>query len=1493
MTVATERKSAYEKALLIASGPAMLERMVRPLKEAGLAVNACESFQDAEKLFDGQALVVLPIKEDEQDEAKAFIEQLRNKTVSPYILGVGRCDEARRQSLVAKMGLNDLITYPFVEEEVQQRLASFRSWCQMPAPNALSAPEETSIEVPRAQDEVLTEMLQTTRVSLFAGVPEGEDEEAPESIYCREAPVGIAMFDRKLGYLLANPRWIQQFRLKDKQVLGRSQFEVFPKLHPNWKKIYQRCLNGETRRGRETVNSVDGPVEMRWEVRPWHYRSGQIGGVTIAFEEAWKASGQPAPAEPAAKVDQPAEAGGLPEQLESPALILDLQGEVLECNEAAKRLGLSKPEDTFLEELRQDPNKLSLTTLAELPGSSDRVAWSATVLRDSKGEPERILRVGVLLEEAMLPKVEKVVVESAAVEVVSVEDAKAPSIPSFDNESLDELSALLWKANLRGEITYFNRAWLEFRDRPLARELNGGWLDGLHASDARVTKDIVAEAIRNQKSLSHTFRLKSGKGDFASYDMWVSPYHSSDGELLGFYGHCEEHSEADKPAESLGFARTLLGKVAKRSQGESEALLKEVRQDANEALSKLADAEREIVSLKESLQAKPEALTEQRAEVLPEGPFMMLQTDAGGSLSAVNAAWNKAFNQAADAAPVSDWLEVIPDAKERQTTRELLVSAASQGVATTCRFTWKQADQVEAHMELQAVPLLDNAGVSVGLSGLVRDVTDEHGALQTLQSIVSPEEPLSPSATVSKLFTELSNKLPQWQRDRSSGDEELSAFREIFDHVAVGVVLLGADGKAIFANRRHRDLLGFEIEAGEGVEGWLRRGGGDADHVSAVLKIWQEDIWQRQLTKVLALKASNGTLREIRFVPQLFIDDNRLLLTLHDVTESKRGEDAMRDSEIRFRALFRESLMGIALLDGEEKIYDVNPGMEEILKVARRQILCRPFDESLHPEDIPRKRQVLAQLLDSPKRNAEMELRLARRREEGGVSEDVWIRLHIALVRDADQRVLFTAYFVQDITEQKRLQAALHISKEQNRALLEVIPDLILLVGRRGEVVDLMPGDHMPDDFVDAEAMGKRVDAILPSFGAQSEALIQRAYVADDVVLHPFTTPSGQTFTARIVACKPDNAVITVQEDRKEVPPVPVAPAEPEIPQEIERMALTFHSAPGAVVIMNYSGSILHWNPAAGAMFGYSESEAQGQPLPALFGLDSIESLTRHLKQDSSNRLVGELPFQRKDRTEGLAELVFAPLKEASGSLKGQVAFLRDLPKPEAPAPEAPAPVASPEVSQVAREALAKEIREESLSTLVPQMHQRLRNNLQIIGTLLNLQYKSQADPNTRSALRTSRNRAHALLLLHELIQQKEDEERVNFHQFATSLCDHLLESYQAKERVHIVFEVDGLLDLQAASPLSLILNELVTNAIDHGFPDDEQGTITISMKLAQSTGELSVRDDGFGLGSGNQGAGMGLQIVKTLANQVGGTLEKLDNTETEFRVCFMTSQGK
>ncbi len=1526
MVAISDKKLAYQKALLIASGPAMLEKMVRPLKDFGLAVNACESFKDARQLYDTQALVVLPLKDDGQDEAREFIDWMRDgaERLSPYLLGVGRCDEGQRKALVAKLRLNDLISLPYSEDEVKERLSSYRRWCRLPDSTEAKAEnpdEETPLTVP-------DELAKTAKVSLFAGGDAEDDDEAPEVIYCREAPVGIAMFDREMRYMMANPRWIQQFRLKDKEIMGRSQFDVFPKLHQGWRRIYQRCLNGETRRGREMAPSAHEPVEMRWEVRPWHYRAGQIGGVTIAFEEVWNnqddlksVSGkepQPvvpkpiAPPEPAASPKPDAPPGPEPslDDLDVPAVLVNLEGDVIEANAKARGLTAGNRLDAgtpltaafpgaadfqqHAETLKKGSETLTVTSLER--HESGHLAWSHSLHRTSAGEIDGVLRLGIFIEERLLPKPEPAPAEEppegsagtasalALLQSSVGEVAAPPEIDSFEDDDLNEAAELIWKANTRGEITFFNNRWLEFRGRPLQRELNGGWLDGLHAADARATKAVVAEAIREHKNLEHTFRLKSGEGEFLKIDMWVRPYHDDNDELLGFVGLCRAPQAPVTREDVAGFA--LPSPVAEPAD------LEKAKKEADEALKKVAEAEKEIEDLREMLEkassAGPVSATSAsvfRDKVFASSPTILWASDAKGRLTAVNRQWERLRGRAlADEMP-DGWLQGITNETERNAVRDRLQSCADEGLPLKCRFTWTDADERARLMEMHGTPLLDSEGLSQGLTGSLIDITDSFEALTTVRDLVSPEASgTTPDGLTNDLFRQLADKVPGWRKRQELLAKDAAMFRDIFDHVSAGIVLLGSDGNAIFANKRHRELLGFGIEDSSDVEGWLRRACPNSEHAEAVLKVWQQDIWQRQLTKVMTLTTAAGVLREIEIQPQLFLDDNRLLLTFLDVTESRRSEEALRDSEIRFRALFRDSAMGIALSDAEDKVYDINPALEALLGLPRRRLLCKRFDDCIDPEDVPRKRAMMDQLLGSPKRSASVELRLRPQQSEDDAhdepSEEIWVRLHVSLVKDVDQRVLFTAYFVHDVTEQKRIQAELQISQEQNRALLEAIPDLIMLVDRRGLVIDLLPSDDVPINAPDDETIGQGIERLVPAFAGQITRLIEQAYLDDDVVHFRYSVPRDQSkdhFEVRIVACKPDNAVVTIQREAR---------AQAEVPEAIRLQSLCFHNAPEAVVVTNYTGEILDWNPAAEQFFGYAKKDAVGQALPRLFGMDSVESLTKELSNGGKgHRWEGEVPFRHKDGTQGVAHLVFQPLKSELGSLSGQVAFVR------APQPAAPPP--APEGPDI--EKIHETARQESLEKLVPQMHQRLRNNLQIIGTLLNLQFKAQSDVDMRETLLISRNRALTLSTLHDQIRTHEDEVAIDFHQFVRRLVDQLLGAYNAADRVRVLIDIQDRLDLQVASPLALILNELVTNAIRHGFPKPESGTVHIALQLADGKGQLSVSDDGVGFPNDrrDEEAQLGLQIVRTLAKQVGGNLEKIDTTETEFRVYFTTALRK
>jgi PAS domain S-box-containing protein len=106
------------------------------------------------------------------------------------------------------------------------------------------------------------------------------------------APVAMAMFDAEMRYLLANRRWLDDFKLHDVDVTGRSQYELFPTLHPGWRHVYERALSGQiVRSDRDAITQDGRPVVYRWEVRPWRHVDTSIGGVMISCERLYALGG--------------------------------------------------------------------------------------------------------------------------------------------------------------------------------------------------------------------------------------------------------------------------------------------------------------------------------------------------------------------------------------------------------------------------------------------------------------------------------------------------------------------------------------------------------------------------------------------------------------------------------------------------------------------------------------------------------------------------------------------------------------------------------------------------------------------------------------------------------------------------------------------------------------------------------------------------------------------------------------------------------------------------------------------------------------------------------------------------------------------------------------------------------------------------------------------------------------------------------------------------
>lgn len=189
--------------------------------------------------------------------------------------------------------------------------------------------------------------------------------------------------------------------------------------------------------------------------------------------------------------------------------------------------------------------------------------------------------------------------------------------------------------------------------------------------------------------------------------------------------------------------------------------------------------------------------------------------------------------------------------------------------------------------------------------------------------------------------------------------------------------------------------------------------------------------------------------------------------------------------------------------------------------------------------------------------------------------------------------------------------------------------------------------------------------------------------------------------------------------------------------------------------------------------------------------------------------------------------------------------------------------------------AVRASLREKDL--LLGEIHHRVKNNLQIINSLLDLQANMTADERAASALRDSQNRIQSMALIHQTLYQSHDFAKVGFGRFLTTLVVHLRSSY-GRGDLEMSSRADAVhMRIDRAIPCGLIVNELVTNSLKHAFPGQRAGSILVELRrLDADRVEVSVSDNGVGIPDGvdlDEQPSLGMQLVRVLTEQLGAEL--------------------
>jgi two-component sensor histidine kinase len=198
---------------------------------------------------------------------------------------------------------------------------------------------------------------------------------------------------------------------------------------------------------------------------------------------------------------------------------------------------------------------------------------------------------------------------------------------------------------------------------------------------------------------------------------------------------------------------------------------------------------------------------------------------------------------------------------------------------------------------------------------------------------------------------------------------------------------------------------------------------------------------------------------------------------------------------------------------------------------------------------------------------------------------------------------------------------------------------------------------------------------------------------------------------------------------------------------------------------------------------------------------------------------------------------------------------------------------------------------------LLSEIHHRVKNNLQVISGLLNLQAQHIHDENDRGIYKESQNRIITMALIHEALYQSSNLTRVQFADYIRNLSKNLIISYGlGKKRIRLEIDAqEASMVVDTAIPCGLIINELLTNALKHAFPNRRKGTIHLAFRRLQGEMyELLIQDDGIGIPKDvdiRKTDSLGLRLVNALVEQLGGTLEMERDGGTTFRIVIQEYQ--
>jgi PAS domain S-box-containing protein len=583
------------------------------------------------------------------------------------------------------------------------------------------------------------------------------------------------------------------------------------------------------------------------------------------------------------------------------------------------------------------------------------------------------------------------------------------------------------------------------------------------------------------------------------------------------------------------------------------------------------------------------------------------------------------------------------------------------------------------------------------------------------------------------------------------------------------------------------------------------------------------------------------------------------------LTERKRIEEALMEREERLHILIDAIPDIVFFKDARGRHQLANKAFEEVFGMRREDVLGKAVEEILPPAvaEHCRKSDEVAMGNKKPVRGEEQ----ATDKDGNRVILDT---IKVPLY-DESGNASGLVVVARDVTERKRTEDALKNSHDRFNTVLDSL-DYFVYVSHFDTYEILYINKAVEDRFGDV--VGNvcwktfQVGQTGPCEGCPcGELLDADGNPAGEIVREDFNEHLCRWYELR------DRAIKWVDGSIVRVGIVSDITERKEAEEALRLFSHVMDEAPDGIHIVNLDGTITYSNKATEGIYGYTADEVKGRYVDE-FNVDPEFGIREVIPAiQKTGRWAGEVMVRHKDGREFPVWLTTSIVKNVEGEPIAMVGIIRDITE-----------------RKEAEELTKASLKEKEL--LLREIHHRVKNNMQIISSLLNLQSRHVKDADDAELFRESQDRIRAMALVHEELYRSKDFSCIDLGSYIGNLTRSLCRSYSISgSRVVInadVHQVD--MNISTAIPCGLIINELVSNSLKHAFPDGRKGEIRVSLKnLGEEEFELTVSDNGVGMSHDpdlDESETMGLQLIKGLAEQqLNGRIEVDMANGTEFKI--------